>query len=118
MARLGLSVYPEHSELEKDLGYLRLAGKYGFRRVFTCLLSMGDEPKEEMMEKFRARIDGAHENGMEVILDVSPSVFKKLGVSYDDLSVFARMHADGIRLDEGFDAMGPAALAITPGGLK
>ncbi len=118
MARLGLSVYPEHSELEKDLGYLRLAGKYGFRRVFTCLLSMGDEPKEEMMEKFRARIDGAHENGMEVILDVSPSVFKKLGVSYDDLSVFARMHADGIRLDEGFDAMGASRLSHNPWGLK
>lgn len=47
MARLGLSVYPEHSELEKDLGYLRLAGKYGFRRVFTCLLSMGMSQKKK-----------------------------------------------------------------------
>ena len=57
MARLGLSIYPENSTLEKDLEYLRLAGKYGFSRVFTCLLSVGDEPKEELMEKFRVRID-------------------------------------------------------------
>lgn len=118
MARLGLSIYPEHSELEKDLEYLRLAGEYGFSRVFTCLLSMGDEPKEEMMEKFRARIDKAHENGMEVILDVNPAVFERLGISYDDLSVFSQMHADGIRLDEGFNGMKASRLSFNPWGLK
>ena len=50
MAKLGLSIYPEHSELEKDLEYLSLAGKYGFQRVFTRLISMGDEKKEELIE--------------------------------------------------------------------
>ncbi len=118
MAKLGLSIYPEHSELEKDLEYLRLAGKYGFKRVFTCLLSMGDEPKEELMEKFRSRIDVAHENGMEVFLDVNPAVFEKLGISYDDLSVFSLMHADGIRLDEGFNGMKASRLTFNPWGLK
>lgn len=118
MARLGLSIYPEHSELKKDLEYLGLAGKYGFQRVFTCLLSMGDEPKEELMEKFRVRIDAAHENGMEVILDVNPAVFDRLGISYDDLSVFSQMHADGIRLDEGFNAVRASRLTFNPWGLK
>ncbi len=118
MARLGLSIYPENSTLEKDLEYLRLAGKYGFSRVFTCLLSVGDEPKEELMEKFRVRIDEAHENGMEVILDVNPAVFEKLGVSYDDLSVFSQMHADGIRLDEGFNGMKASRLSFNSWGLK
>lgn len=118
MAKLGLSIYPEHSELEKDLEYLRLAGKYGFKRVFTCLLSMGDEPKEELMEKFRSRIDAAHENSMEVFLDVNPAVFEKLGISYDDLSVFSQMHADGIRLDEGFNGMKASRLTFNPWGLK
>ena len=41
MARLGISIYPEHSTKEKDIEYIRLAGKYGFKRVFTCLLSIG-----------------------------------------------------------------------------
>lgn len=118
MARLGVSVYPEHSKLEKDLEYLRLAGRYGFKRVFTCLLSMGEEPGEVLMERFRTRIDAAHENGMEVILDVNPAVFDKLGISCDDLSPFERMHADGIRLDEGFDGAGASRLTFNSQGLK
>lgn len=117
MARLGLSIYPEHSELEADIAYLRMAGKYGFKRVFTCLLSAGEEPKEELIEKFRARIDVAHECGMEVVLDVNPAVFGKLGASYEDLSVFAQMHGDGIRLDEGFDGMRTSALTFNPQGM-
>ncbi|MCI9558744.1 MAG: DUF871 domain-containing protein [Lachnospiraceae bacterium] len=118
MAKLGLSIYPEHSELEKDLEYLSLAGKYGFQRVFTCLISMGDEKKEELIEKFRVRIDEAHKNGMEVILDVNPTVFHRLGMSSTDLSVFSQMHADGIRLDEGFTGMGASRLTFNPWGLK
>lgn len=118
MAKLGLSIYPEHSTLEGDVAYLRLAAKYGFKRVFTCLLSAGDEPKEELIEKFRARIDVAHECGMEVMLDVNPAVFGKLGASYEDLSVFAEMHADGIRLDEGFDGMKTSKLTFNPQGMK
>ena len=40
MGRLGVSIYPEHSTPEKDKAYLTLAAKYGFKRVFTCLLSV------------------------------------------------------------------------------
>ena len=36
MAGLGISIYPEHSTKERDLAYIHLAGKYGFRRIFTC----------------------------------------------------------------------------------
>ena len=30
MRRLGISIYPEHSTVEKDKEYLTLASKYGF----------------------------------------------------------------------------------------
>ena len=53
MARLGISIYPEHSKLEDDLAYIRLAGSYGFKRIFTCLLSVGDKSREEITEEFR-----------------------------------------------------------------
>ena len=59
MARLGISIYPEHSKLEDDLAYIRLAGSYGFKRIFTCLLSVGDKSREEITEEFRLRIDAA-----------------------------------------------------------
>lgn len=118
MARLGLSIYPEHSTPEQDAAYLRKAGACGFSRVFTCLLSAGEKSKETLTEEFRSRIDVAHEAGMEVILDVNPSVFARLGASYEDLGAFAQMHADGIRLDEGFDGAKTSELTYNRQGLK
>ena len=43
MARLGISLYPEHSTLDKEKAYVTLAAKYGFKRIFTCLLSVDKE---------------------------------------------------------------------------
>ena len=77
MARLGISLYPEHSTLEKDKAYVTLAAKYGFKRIFTCLLSV-EKQREEILSEFRELIDHAHSYGMEVILDVAPFVFEKL----------------------------------------
>lgn len=118
MARLGISVYPEHSDRNEDIAYIRRAGKYGFKRVFTCLLSMEGKTKEEILEEFRARADAAHECGMEIIPDISPAVFSKLGISYEDLSFFKEMHVDGIRLDEGFDGIKESMMTYNPEGLK
>ena len=105
MARLGISIYPEHSTEEQDIAYIRKAGKLGYKRIFTCLLSVGEKSGEEIIGQFRRLADEAHACGMEIIPDVSPSVFSRLGISYEDLSVFREMHVDGIRLDEGFDGM-------------
>ncbi len=114
MARLGISVYPEHSTIEKDQAYIRKAGSLGYKRIFTCLLSVGDKSREEVVNEFRALADTAHECGMEIIPDVSPAVFSRLGISYDDLSVFQEMHVDGIRLDEGFDGMKESLMSYNP----
>lgn len=118
MARLGISLYPEHSTKEKDMEYIRMAAKYGVKRIFTCLLSVGDKGRQEIVEEFKALTGTAHENGMEVILDVAPSVFDKLGASYEDLRVFGEMGADGIRLDEGFDGMKECRMSYNKEGLK
>ena len=118
MARLGISVYPEHSTIEKDQAYIRKAGSLGYKRIFTCLLSVGDKSREEVVNEFRALADTAHECGMEIIPDVSPAVFSRLGISYDDPSVFQEMHVDGIRLDEGFDGMKESLMSYNPQGLK
>lgn len=118
MARLGISLYPEHSAVERDKAYIHLAGKYGFKRIFSCLLSVSGKEKPELIREFREMTDAAHEEGMEVILDVSPAVFEELGVSYEDLGVFHEMGADGIRLDEGFDGLKEALMTCNPYGLK
>ncbi len=70
MARLGISVYPEHSTEEKDMEYIRKAGRLGYKRIFTCLLSV-EESREEVIGRFRRLADEAHACGMEIIPDVS-----------------------------------------------
>lgn len=117
MTRLGISIYPEHSTKEEDMKYIHLAGKYGFQRIFTCLLSVGEKSRKELIAEFRDLMDTAHEEGMEVILDVNPGVFSRLNITYDDLSFFHEIHADGIRLDEGFDGMKESLMTYN-GGLK
>ncbi|MGM9986758.1 MAG: DUF871 domain-containing protein [Bacillaceae bacterium] len=117
MKRLGISIYPEHSTPERDKKYISLAAKYGFKRVFTCLLSVKGS-KEQIKEEFRNVIGHATSLGMEVILDVAPNIFDDLGISYDDLSFFAELGATGIRLDVGFDGQKEAAMTFNPYGLK
>lgn len=117
MGRLGVSIYPEHSTPEKDMAYLTLAAKYGFSRVFTCLLSV-NKPAEEIKADFKQVIDHANSLGMEVIVDVAPRVFTALGITYDDLSFFSEIGAAGFRLDEGFNGGVEANMTYNPQGLK
>lgn len=101
---LGISIYPEKAKKEDIINYINLAAKYGFKRVFTCLLS-AEGTREEIKKEFQEVINSATKKGMEVILDIAPSVFAKLNISYDDLSFFKELGATGIRLDEGFDGL-------------
>lgn len=101
MKRIGISVYPERTSKEKCYEYMRMAGRYGFQRVFTCLLSV-KESKEQVISEFTEFCKIAHENGLTVSVDTNPEVFKKLGASPLDLSVFAQMDVDIIRLDGHF----------------
>lgn len=118
MARLGISVYPEHSTEEKDLEYIKKAGRFGYKRIFTCLLSVEDKSREEVISQFRRLADVAHACGMEMIPDVNPAVFVRLGISYENLSIFQEMHVDGLRLDEGFDGMKESLMTYNAYGLK
>ncbi|HDU1194278.1 TPA: DUF871 family protein, partial [Listeria monocytogenes] len=38
MRKLGISVFPQHVALEESLEYIETAAKYGFSRIFTCLI--------------------------------------------------------------------------------
>ena len=107
--KLGISIYPEKSTPERDKEYIEKAHKYGFRKIFTCLLSV-DKPVEEIKKEFIEIIDFADRLGMEVILDISPAVFDKLNISYNDLTFFKELGAAGIRLDLGFDGLKEAHL--------
>ncbi|MGX7245321.1 DUF871 domain-containing protein [Enterococcus quebecensis] len=110
---LGVSVYPDHSDIEKDKAYLKKASECGFSRIFMSMLEV-TEGKEVVKEKFKSLIAYGKELGYETILDVAPNIFDELQISYDDLTFFYETGADGIRLDAGFDGNKEAKLTFNP----
>ena len=115
MSRLGISIYPEISNnYEKDIEYINKACTYGFKRVFTNLLSVN----QDALNKIKAIHTHAKSKGMEIITDVSPSVFSEFDISYNDLSFFKHLQVDGIRLDEGFNGLYEAMMTYNDDNIK
>lgn len=116
MRRLGFSVYPQHSETSEITAYIELAHKYGFTRIFTCLISLDSESERQKMKdvnKFAADL------GIEVIADVAPEVFEDLGIDYTGISKLKEeYHLAGIRLDMGFSGHEEAIMSLDPCDLK
>ncbi|MDO4467794.1 MAG: MupG family TIM beta-alpha barrel fold protein [Bacillota bacterium] len=117
MHNLGISIYPEHSTFEKDAAYMELAAKYGFKRIFTCLLSV-TKSKEEIVEEFTRFVGKAHELGFIVSADTNPEVFAHLGATPEDLSIFHEIGIDIIRLDGHFDDRLDVIITRNPYGIK
>lgn len=113
---LGISVYPDIRPLEEIKEYLKLASKYGFTRVFSSMFSV-EGTKEEVLAYFRDLIEVAHEVNMKVALDVNSECFEKMGASYNDLSVFADIHVDILRLDVSFGAKKDVEMMDNPYGI-
>lgn len=117
MRRLGVSIYPNKSSIEDNKRYLSLAAKQGFSRVFTNLISI-EENKEKILKDFKEIVSYGKALGMEVIADVSPSVFKSLNISYSDLKFFKDMNLTGLRLDLGFTGNEESIMSFNPYDLK
>lgn len=113
---LGVSVYPDYSDPLADKEYLTLAQKYGFKRIFMSILEVS-KGAEAVQAKFKDLISFAKKLGYETILDVAPAVFDQLNISYNDLTFFHELGADGIRLDLGFDGSKEAMLTYNSFGL-
>ncbi|QIK70437.1 DUF871 domain-containing protein [Erysipelothrix sp. HDW6C] len=114
---LGVSIYPEHSTPDADKAYLKRAAELGFTKMFTCLLSVGDDV-QQIIEEFTDVNGYAQSLGYEVIVDVNPMVFDKLGATREDLRIFKQMNVDTIRLDMGYGVEKDAAMTHNKSGLK
>lgn len=113
---LGISVYPDLRPLDEIRDYFELASKYGVTRVFSSMFSV-EGSKEEVLDYFRKLIEEAHKNHLKVSLDVNPMCFKKMGATPDDLSVFADIHVDILRMDMSFGVEGDVKLIQNPYGI-
>lgn len=116
MRHLGLSIYPDHSNMEEDKKYLELGHKYGFKRIFMSMLEISDN-SEDTLEKYREIIQYGNKLGYETFIDLAPQIFTKLGISYQDLKIFHDLGATGLRLDEAFDGETEAMMTYNPYGL-
>ena len=118
MKKLGISVYPSHNDINEIVKYIHLAGKYGFKRIFTCLISVVDRNIEDIIDEFKTMVVAAKEENMEVIADLDPTIFEKLDASIYDLKVFNDMGLDGLRLDMGFSGQEESIMSFNEYGLK
>ncbi|WP_239256568.1 DUF871 domain-containing protein [Listeria ilorinensis] len=109
MRKLGISVFPQHVSLEESMNYIETAAKYGFSRIFTCLISANDKEEFAKLEKICKR---ANELGFEVIADVDPTVFESLNITYQELDRFKEIGLSGLRLDLGFSGSEEAAMSF------
>ncbi|MCW6667343.1 MupG family TIM beta-alpha barrel fold protein [Aerococcaceae bacterium NML190938] len=117
MRRLGISIYPEKSTVEEMKSYIDMAAQKGFSRIFSCLLSVNKD-KSAIKEEFIEVNQYAKAKGFEIIVDVSPKVFKELDISYQDLSFFKEIGADGLRLDQGFSGLEESLMTFNEHQLK
>jgi len=117
MRSIGFSIYPGHVKLEENLKYIDKANKYGYKRIFTCLLSVEGD-KEKIIDEFKKTIAHASSYGMKVIADINPEVFEYLEVDFDDLGIFKDMGLYGIRLDNGFSGSEESLMSFNKYGLK
>ncbi len=113
MHTFGISVYPEKAPIEEVYKYMETASQYGFKRIFTCLLSVKDT-KENIINDFTEFLTKAHELGFEVAVDTNPEVFEHLGATPSDLSVFHQMGVDIIRLDGSFGTVKDIEITRNP----
>lgn len=50
MHSLGISVYPDKSDIKEVYDYMETAAKLGFTRIFTCFLSIPDDKRESYLK--------------------------------------------------------------------
>ncbi|WP_418972032.1 DUF871 domain-containing protein [Allofournierella sp.] len=121
--KLGISLYPTGKSLERDKLYLEQAAGHGFSVLFLAMLGI-TEGREAALARFAPLTHRAKELGYEIFVDVNPAVFKQLGVNASlfqapiDLSFFAELQVDALRLDYGMSVLEEAYLTKNKEGIK
>lgn len=129
MKRLGFSIYLDKVDLKTNLDFINKCAKYGFKRIFTCMMSAKGS-KDEIKEDLIKITNVAHQHNMEVFIDVGPTILERLGINIggslislftgrkNDLHFFKECGLDGIRIDQSSTGMEEAFLTHNIEGLK
>ncbi|AVN63675.1 outer surface protein [Mesoplasma florum] len=117
---LGISIYPEKTNISEINDYLKLAKKYDFSLVFINFISILEKKDIKLLSYYKEVISLCQKNGFEVTLDVNKSTFDELKIDYNqpDLKYFADMGIDCLRLDDQFNGLFEATLTFNKYGIK
>ncbi len=113
---LGLSIYPAKAEEQEIINYLEVAKKYQYEWIFMSLLAVHEQNDDS--EKLKRIIKVAKELGYKLQVDVSPAVFNALDIEPTDLSYFADLGVNAIRLDEPFNGQVESIMTFNPYGIE
>lgn len=117
MPVLGVSVYPDLRPLDEIEGYLVRAARHGYTRVFSSMFSV-EGSNEGVLGLFEKLNAAAHEQGMKVSLDINPECMERFGATPDDLSIFAGIGTDILRMDGAYDADDNVRMLQNPYGMQ
>lgn len=95
---LGISVYLS----EYDPEYIEKAAKVGCKLVFTSL-QIPEEDTEIVKRNLKYLIQKCNELQLDMMVDISPVTFEKLGIKENDYDVLSKLGIKTVRLDSGFD---------------
>lgn len=113
---LGLAIYPAKAEEQKIIDYLEMATKYQYEWIFTSMLAVHEQSEDN--EKLKRIFKRAKELGYQLQVDVSPKVFTALEIDPSDLSYFADLGVNAIRLDEAFNGQIESVMTYNPYGIE
>jgi len=116
MKRLGISVYPDIQPFEEIKQYIELASKYNCKRVFSSMWSV-EGTAQEILSYFEKLIQVAHDNDLQVGLDVNPDCLRNVGASFNDLKIFSDIGVDILRMDLCFGVEKDVQLVNNPYGI-
>ncbi len=102
MHKLGISVYPDKSDLDEVYAYVKRASELGYTRIFTCFLSVDKQTRSEYFKVFKNFSQYCHELGFELAVDTNPEIFAEIGATPTNLQPLIDLGVDIIRLDGDF----------------
>ncbi|MDY0406492.1 MupG family TIM beta-alpha barrel fold protein [Virgibacillus sp. 179-BFC.A HS] len=100
---LGISVYLAKDKQDFNKKWIKKAIKNGFSSIFTSL-HIPEENPAAYKYLLQDLGDQAKNNGLDLIVDISPDSFRHIGLDVKDVEPLSRWGATGIRVDYGFTA--------------
>ncbi|AXK51654.1 MupG family TIM beta-alpha barrel fold protein [Spiroplasma alleghenense] len=99
MRRIGISLYPEQSQLQDNITYLNKASKLGFNILFLSILQFDKTSFAKHRNDYYAVIKEAKKLNYYIILDVADSAFEIMECDINNLKPFSELGVSCLRLD-------------------